>query len=80
MKVSRSKISNLLLNNIGRFCSVTFIKKNGETRTVNGKPDHVFMSPLGYINFITNKGNRKQVDPRTVTEASIGGIKYKARK
>jgi hypothetical protein len=49
-KISRTKALDLIQNSNGKFFTVTFIKKDGSRRVLNGQytPD-MGVSPLGYI-------------------------------
>lgn len=69
---------NLITNSKGKFFTVTFVKKNGTTRTINGnykqpkKPN-----PLGYLNVysMSDKGYRN-INPTTIKAVSINNTTY----
>lgn len=73
--LSRTKVvKEIIDNNRGSWLTVTFIKKDKTERSLNGRPNKTApMSPLGYINFITNKGDIKQVNPRTILSVKMHG-------
>lgn len=67
----------LLKNNMGKSFEITFIKKNGDTRSFSGKCTHlIFMNDLGYINAVTDKGDWKQVDPRKILQIIMDNKTY----
>lgn len=63
MKVylTRSQLSVELQKADNTFVGVTWIKKNGKTRTINCQPMNPFMDDLGYINVTTSKGKHKSL-------------------
>jgi len=74
---SKKSMVELLRKNVGKFFGITFIKKDGSQRTLNGHmSDKNFINDLGYLNIVTNKGDYKQVDPRKILEITINGNKY----
>tara|TARA_R110000851_G_scaffold78000_5_gene172084 strand:+ start:20463 stop:20990 length:528 start_codon:yes stop_codon:yes gene_type:complete len=75
-KVSKSKMVEMMKNTKGRFITVTFRKKNGDSRTMNCQVDNShFMNAQGYINVSENKGKKgrvyRQVNPRTIMGLKI---------
>jgi len=77
---SKRDMVKLLRANVGKFFGITFIKKDGSQRTLNGHmSDKKFINDLGYLNVITNKGEYKQVDPKNILEITINGNKYVAK-
>lgn len=77
MRVSRTKISDIMRNSVGKFCTVTFVKQDGSERTINGKANSKgYMDNLGYVRFKDNKGNYKLVDPRTTKELHCNNTVY----
>ena len=78
VKVSRTKISELLRSNSGKFVTVVFTKQDGTDRKINGKASAKdYFTPLGYIKYMDSKNNYKLVDPRTVKELHCSGVIYK---
>jgi hypothetical protein len=72
MNISKTNLVKKLIDNKGQFLSVTFIKKNGDARKLNGKiPTENYMDLLGYLRFTTNKGEEKRVDCRKLISATI---------
>lgn len=77
IKTSKKNIVSILRNNVGKFFGITFIKKDGTQRTLNGHmSDKKFITDLGYLQVITNKKEHKQVDPKNILELTINGNKY----
>lgn len=78
VKVSRTKISELLRSNSGKFVSVVFVKQDGTERKINGKASAKdFFTSLGYIKYVDSKNNYKLVDPRTAKELHCNGVIYR---
>ncbi len=78
VKVSRTKMSELLKANSGKFVSIVFVKQDGTVRTINGKASAKdYFTPLGYIKYKDSKNNYKLVDPRTTQELHCSGVIYK---
>ena len=76
--LKRKELSLKLTNLQGRFAGVTWVKKNGETRTINCRPvKGEFFNMLGYIKVKTSKGKFKLVDPRTILKITANGETYK---
>jgi len=80
-KISKSKMVDLMENAGGKFITVTFEKKNGDTRTMNCRVDTAqFMNSQGYINVHENGGSKgtryRQVNPRTLLGLKINGKSY----
>ena len=78
VRKSRSFLSDLLLNDTkGRFCTITYLKKEGEKRTINCQVTSNKLNNLGYIlvHSIADKGTRS-VDPRTILCVKANGITY----
>ena len=80
-RVSRSMISNLISNSKGRFFTLEFTKKNGDTRVMNGQVRKSnLMNGLGYFNVTERLGKgqsqQRQVDPRTITRLTLSGVTY----
>lgn len=72
-KVSKSEAVAVLKLNTGKFFGITFEKKNGDQRTLNGQMrKDKFMNDLGYLNVITNKGEHKLVDPKKIKSITMG--------
>lgn len=74
-------IKELLKANHGRFFTVTFIKKNGEVRTLNCKhgkvkghegPNNVSHIEK-YLTVTTPEGEFKNINMETVKEVKMGG-------
>jgi hypothetical protein len=78
VKVSRTKMSELLKANSGKFVSIVFVKQDGTVRKINGKASAKdYFTPLGYIKYKDSKNNYKLVDPRTTQELHCSGVIYK---
>lgn len=72
-RTNKGKAVELIKNSKGKFMTVTFTKKNGDERTINGnykrpKRDN----PLGYITMYSmkDKGYRT-VNPQTIKSVSL---------
>lgn len=77
VRLSRTRIVEKMKNSSGRMMSVTFIKNNGDTRTMNGNVSKdPFTDNQGYILFNERGQGVKRVNPRTITKASIDGVTY----
>jgi hypothetical protein len=76
-RISKEKALELMTNNKGRFFTATFIKKNGEERTINGKYKSV--SKLGYVKIAEHNvgtkeaGRIRNVNLQTIKALKIGG-------
>jgi hypothetical protein len=80
-RVSTNKLVDVLRNDLkGQFCTVEYIKLNGDTRTVNGKPTPNFFDNNGYILFVTSKGNVKRILPKNIQSISVRGETFKKKK
>lgn len=78
VKVSRTKLSELLRASSGKFVAVVFVKQDGTERTIVGKASAKdYFTPLGYIKYKDSKNNYKLVDPRTVKELHASNCIYK---
>lgn len=79
--VSKTKLVELIKNSKGKFFTITFIKKDGEERTVNA---HVkqsnLMNNLGYIQIKTGKNEIKLVDPKRILKLEIEGMSFVSKK
>lgn len=77
----------LLKANQGRFFTVTFVKKNGEVRTINGhcghKPGHDGHNNVShlekYLTIWTPQGLPKNINMETLLEVTMGGTTIKMR-
>ena len=79
-RISRTKAVELINNSKGKFFTVTFKKKNGDLRMINGNFKKGNFTPLGYLSVYSaaDKGYR-QVNPKTITSLSVGGTEYKVK-
>ena len=78
--VSKKAVVKILRTNVGKFFGITFEKKDGSIRTLNGQmSDKNFMDSLGYLVVKTNKGNFKLVDPKKIISVTVGGSSYKVK-
>lgn len=76
-KISKSAAVKLIEDSKGRFFTVTFLKKDKSERTLNGVVKKAnFMNPQGYINVTERNGDKRQINPRTITKLSINGENY----
>ena len=76
-RISRSKAVELIQNSKGRFFTVTFKKKNGERRMLNGNVNSKrFQNKLGYILFNSSKKGMKSINPRTIESLNIEKVEY----
>ncbi len=65
IKMNRSQLINIIKQSAGKFITVTWIKKNGQERSINCKIDaSSFNNPMGYILVKTNKNKFKNIDSR----------------
>ena len=75
--VAKTKLLEVLKDTKGRFFAITWIKKDGTERTINGKVTKLkFQNSLGYIVVKTKDKEYKLVDPRTLVKAIVNGINY----
>lgn len=76
-QVTQTEAVKLLREFTGKILTVTFTKKNGQERTINGyQKQKTFISDLGYLNFITDKNEFKQVDPKKIISIINGNYKF----
>lgn len=75
--ISRTTAVNYINDSKGRRFTVTYTKKDGTTRSMNGSRKN--QTPLGNITMnVTNTGYRT-VNPNTITELRINGSVYRVR-
>lgn len=81
VKVSRTKMVQVLNDTKGRFFTSTHIDKDGNSRTMNAIRSNRPVNELGYITVysIVDKGWRN-INPQTLTDLSFGGTHYKANR
>lgn len=80
VKLSRTKIVEKMMSSGGRFYTVTFVKKDGSTRVMNGRTfANNFLNTLGYINFIENKKGIHAVDPMKIKSVFINSQEYEVK-
>lgn len=81
-KISKGKMSKLILGSNGRFFNVTYVKKNGKERTLNGRLNSKHpMDEHGYINVLEMKGRGntvqyRKVNPRKLISLKIDSTSY----
>lgn len=78
-RISKAKALDMLMGASGRFCSVTFRKKNDQVRKMTGRVRGV--SKLGYIQMDEmptkhNKGGKKSVNIQTLTSYRMDKQSY----
>ena len=79
-KMSKKDMVKLLKENVGKFLSITFVKKSGEERTINAHQSaQSFMNSLGYLQFKTNKNEIKQVDPKKILCIKVNSNTYMSK-
>lgn len=79
-KVSRKKILKYINDLVTLPITLSWITKSGETRTYEGTINSDdYMTPTGYILFITEKGI-KSVDTRTLQALKYKNITYTVKK
>lgn len=76
-------LQNLIENSNGKFVTVTFTKKNGETRVLNGrmgvtsalKGGKSTIDPSKFITiFDVQAGGYRSINRETIKEVRVGGI------
>lgn len=78
--ISRTKAVKLIEENKGKFATVTFIKKNGESRTINFNRSKNGTTKLGYLRVNNIKENKyASINPRTINSLNINGLKLKVK-
>ena len=79
--ISRTKMVQLINDSKGRFFTATHIDKENNPRTMNCIKSNRQASELGYIMVysVRDKGYRN-INPQTLTDLTINGAYYKARK
>lgn len=80
-RISKSRALAMLQSAAGKFCSVTFLKKDKTTRKLNGKVLKAPTSPLGYIKMQENstktiKGGVRNVNLQTLCGLRINKTDY----
>lgn len=79
-RMSRNGVVEFIKASKGRFFTVTFIKKNGEERTINCNTKNNSINSLGRILvYSMSDKSYKQVDIRTISKLSINGSTFKVR-
>lgn len=75
------QVKELLLSNAGKFFTVTFVKKNGEVRTLNCQQGH-FKGHDGenttahiekYLTVRTSEGEFKNINTETIKSVKMAG-------
>lgn len=76
-KVNKTQAVELIKSTKGRFFTVTFVKKNGEQRTINGNVKANAANTLGYINVYSPsiKGYRN-INTQTIKAVSFNKVNY----
>lgn len=80
-RISKSRALAMLQSAAGKFCSVTFMKKDKTVRKLNGKVLQVPASPLGYLKMNetrtkNNKGGIKNVNLQTLKGFRMNKTEY----
>jgi hypothetical protein len=76
-RINRTKAVELIESSKGKFFTVTFMKKNNMTRTINCNYKKGSRSPLGYMNvYSLADKNYRNINPQTITKLSINGNTY----
>ena len=75
--ISKTKAVDLINETKGRFFTVTFMKKDGKERTMNGNRKGI--TNLGYISMNVPKVGVRNVDPRTLKTIKVSGVIYKVK-
>jgi hypothetical protein len=80
-KISRTKMVQMLNDSKGRFFTSTHIDKDNNPRTMNCIKRNTPPTDLGYITVysMVDKGLRN-INPQTITNLSINGTHYVAKK
>jgi hypothetical protein len=79
-KLNKTEAVELITNTKGKFFTVTFTKKDGVERTINGNVKSNSVSKLGYINIYSLKDkNYRNVNSQTISRLSINGVNYKVK-
>ena len=73
-KISKARALELLQNSSGKFCSVTFMKKDKTMRKLNGKVQNT-KTPLGYVKMLENSTSKKQGGIRNVNLQTLNSIR-----
>lgn len=73
-RISRTKAVELINNSKGRRFTVTFTKKDGTTRTINGSRKN--QTPLGNITMRVPNEGYKTVNPNTIVGLNINRNTY----
>lgn len=85
--ISRTKALDMMVNNKGHFFTATFIKQNGDERTINCQyMKDQKSNPIGYV-MVRETGKMKQgvnairqINIQTLQSIRIGGQNYNIRK
>ena len=79
-KVSKTQVVDIIKKTNGKFFTVTFVKANGNTRTINGNVKKNAISTLGFINVYSmqDKGYRN-VNSQTIKSVSFNNTTYKVQ-
>jgi len=77
LNVNLTYIIKFLKDNIGNKITITFHKKDGSEITITGyQKGKTFISDFGYLNFITDKNEFKQVDPKKIISVTYDRKNY----
>lgn len=78
--ISRTKAVSMINDNAGKFFTVTFVKKDGNERTINGLCKKDNKTRTGYIRMYSAQDKSyRSVDPRTINAIKIAGEVLKVR-
>lgn len=76
-KVSRTAAVAMIKNSNGKMITVTFVKNNGEQRTINGNYRKAQKSQLGYLTVYSMKdGGYRTVNTRTIKSVKANKTTY----
>jgi len=78
IKVTKTELIHLLINNKNKLVTITFIKEDKTIRTINGQFNN-HLSELGYYQFKTMKEGIKQFDAKRLLEVRVNKIIYKLK-
>jgi hypothetical protein len=78
--INKTKAVEIISSTAGKFFTVTFLKKNGEKRTINGNCKKNCLDKLGYIlvNDLQKKEKRK-INTREIKQLVFNGITYNVK-
>lgn len=78
--ISKTRAISLVQSSKGRFFTIGWTNKSGNTRVVNANAAKDTLTPQGYLRVKAVGKGWKSVDSRTINMLKINGVHYSVRK